>query len=190
MQCLWNWLEQRLSWGGCSASLFLSCKVNKWSSFREFLDTTLKKINAESNPNLCHPVLRKFKATSVSKVVSCASFIRVCLLSLGQGLFAQKWPHVFFGCWIPPQVSGSCMCFVLLEIEPPVDVCLQSPFDSVVGLCLLQQVVSWLLFQFPWGFVKARICFFWQTRMSERIVKLDLYFLQKMPVLLCCFYIS
>lgn len=85
---------------GCCrvVALHPSSCLAKWSSVRKFLDATLKKINAESNPNVCHPVFRKFKATSVSKVVSCASFIRVWLLYLGQGLSAQKWHHIFFRC--------------------------------------------------------------------------------------------
>lgn len=152
VQCLWNWPEHGLLRGACSASQFLSCKVNKWSSVGKFLYAMLKKINAEANPNVCHPVLRKFKATSVSKAVSCASFIRVWLLSLGQGLFAQKCPRVFFRCWIPLQVSGSCMRFMLLEIKPPVDVCLQSPFDSVVGLCSSKLFLG-CCFHFSGGFV-------------------------------------
>lgn len=92
VQCLWNWPEHGLLQGACSASQFLSCKVNKWSSVGKFLYAMLKKINAEANPNVCHPVLRKFKATSVSKAVSCASFIRVWLLSLGQGFVCTEMP--------------------------------------------------------------------------------------------------
>lgn len=77
-------------WGGCSASQVLSCKVNKWSSVGKFLDATLKKINTESNPNACHPVLRKFKATSVSKVV-CQFYQGVALVFLS-GFVCTEMP--------------------------------------------------------------------------------------------------
>jgi len=59
----------------------LSCKADKWSSVREFLDVTLKKINAKSDPDVCHPMLRKFKAASVNKVASCSSLEDTALAS-------------------------------------------------------------------------------------------------------------
>lgn len=39
------------------------------------------------------------------------------------------------------------MCFMLLKIKPPVDVCLQSPFDFVVGfsVCSSELFLSWLV---------------------------------------------
>lgn len=78
-----------------------SC-LAEWSSVRKFLDATLKKINAESNPNVCHPVFRKFRLPLLARqypvpVLSrcdCYIWVRVC--QHRNGLISSSGAELFF----------------------------------------------------------------------------------------------